>query len=186
MAVGFAWRGSWCGSPAARLRLTAVDGATGGRTVVSVPLTGGSPSCAASRAGSGYIVPGLIGGPESPVQPAPPAWVSLRATIELPATARGDEPVSYRIRLENTGDRPVTLSPCPAFSTLHWGNALSGGLQVIGGGGELPCGRVIVPAGVLQVPLTFDARQNPYGRGVVQVEWAMAGVPTAEGRVRIR
>lgn len=189
VTVGFAWRGSWCGSPADRLRLVAVAKPARARTVVTVPLKGRSPACAEPGRAPGYLVPGLVGRPDSPVQPPPPAWAALRATVELPRTAGGDEPVSYHVVLQNTGDRPVTLSPCPDYSTLIAGSVLASSHGAAGGlvateGGKLPCGRVLPPGGSLQVVLASS--YGPYAKGVVHIEWAMAGVPTATGQVRIR
>lgn len=191
VAVGFTWRGSWCGPAVAQLRLAAVAGVTGARALVTVPVTGPSPACMAGEASSGYIVPGLVGHPGSPVQPAPPAWAALRATIRLPAFARGDQPVSYRVLLQNTGNRPVTLSPCPHYSRVVAGRVQASthgaaGDLIAGDGGMLPCGRLLPPGGSLQVPLVLDASHGPFAPGVVRVEWAMAGVPTARGSLRIR
>lgn len=187
VAVGFAWRGSWCGPQATAVRLAAVANEAPIRTVVTVPLTGRPPQCKGN--GDSYIAPGLVGRPEAPVQPPPPAWAALQATVEMPPIAPPDEPVSYRVVLKNTGDRPVTLSPCPDYSLLVTGNVLasshgSAALSESMGGGKLPCGHVLPPGGSLQVPLVLDGSSGPY-RGVVRVEWAMAGVPTARGQVRI-
>lgn len=189
VAVGFGWRGSWCGAPAGRLRLAALGRSARARTLV-VPVTGSSPSC--DGQGSGYVVPGLVDRPDQPVQTAPPAWAVLHATVELPATARGDHFINYRVLLQNRGERPVTLSPCPDYSTSVSGAVLASphgaaGVQDSEVDGTLPCGRVLPPGGSLQVPLRIDGnRDGPYAPGQLRVQWAMAGVPTASGTVRIR
>lgn len=192
VTVGFAWRGSWCGPPAARLRMTV--GASP-KTAVVVPLAGRSPPCSSDTAAAGYVVPGLVGGTNDAVQTAPPAWAVLRATLELPPTARGDQDIRYRVLIRNTGTVPVALSPCPDFATLISGNVLASahgaaGYQIIGGygvpGDTLPCGRVLPAGASLKVPLRFDYEAGPYAPGVVRVEWAMAGVPTASSTVRVR
>lgn len=190
VGVGFAWRGSWCGPPARGVRLAAVALEAPIRTVVSVPLSGRPPSCQ-SRADSSYIAPGLVGRPDAPLQPPPPAWKELRATVELPPTAPSDEHVDYRVVLKNTGDRPVELTPCPSYSMLVSGNVLASsqgaaGLLETGDQGKVPCGRVLPPGGSLQLPLVLDVGMGPYARGVVDIEWAMAGVPTARAELRIR
>lgn len=189
VAVGFAWRGSWCGVPAAQLRLVALGRSARPRTLF-VPVTGSSPRCEGRS--TGYVVPGLVGRPDQPVQTAPPAWAALHAVLELPATARGDRSIGYRVLLQNRGTRPVTLSPCPDYSVLVSGAVLASGHVAAGWvvaehQGTLPCAHVLPPAGSLAVPLRIDGyRDGPYAPGRLQVQWSMAGVPIAAGMVNIR
>lgn len=190
--VGFAWRGSWCGPKPASVRLVAVAKPVQARTTVSLPLSGRPPACAKAAGSFGYIVPGLVGAPHAPVQTAPPAWGALRARLELPAsTAGSDERVSYRVVLHNAGNKPVTLSPCPYYSVVVAGRTQASshgaaGDMVGASGGMLPCGRLLPPGGSWSLPLVLDTSGGPFAPGVVRVEWAMAGVPTASGTVRIR
>lgn len=190
VVVGFAWRGSWCGVPATRLRLAAVAD-RGARADVTVPVTGRSPACSNGQGSSGYVAPGLVGRPGDPVQPAPPAWTALHATVELPAAAREDESIDFAVLLQNTGDRPVELSPCANYWMLVSGAVLASnqgaaGLLESGNQGKVPCGRALPPGGSLRLPLVLDVGSGPYAPGVVHVEWAMAGVPTARGELPIR
>lgn len=190
--VGFAWRGSWCGPQPASVRLVAVAEPVQARTTVSLPVSGRPPACAKPRDDSGYIVPGLVGRPDAPVQTPPPAWGALRATLELPAsTAGSDERVSYRVVLHNAGGDPVILSPCPHYSVVVAGRTQASshgaaGDTVGASGGMLPCGRLLPPGGSWSVRLVLNADYGPFAPGVVRVEWAMAGVPTATGALHIR
>lgn len=190
--VGFAWRGSWCGPTAARIRVVAVAKPVDARTTVSLPVSGRPPVCAKDRGNSGYIVPGLVGRAHAPVQTAPPAWGALRATLELPASTRGTaERVGYRVILHNAGAQPVILSPCPYYSVVVAGRVQASshgaaGDTVGASGGMLPCGRLLPPGGSWSVRLVLNADYGPFAPGVVRVEWAMAGVPTATGALHIR
>lgn len=188
VAVGFSWRGGWCGARAARARLTAVaagyPNAHAGAAVVEVPVVGSSPRCDPAALGSSYLVPGLVGGPGEAVITPPPAWAALRASLQLPADVAGTTVTTYRVQIRNTGPTPVTLSPCPDYAVLVSGN-VNGLLEETGGFGSLPCGRALAPRSVLLLSLHVNADVS-YTPGVVHLSWAMAGVPTATGTVRIR
>jgi hypothetical protein len=78
--VGFAWTGSYCGPPARSVEIPALP------AVIRVPLSGTSPAC--RKASTSQLIPGVVDRPNSPVEPAPRAWSSLRARLVLPKIVR--------------------------------------------------------------------------------------------------
>lgn len=190
VAVGFSWRGAWCGPAAARLRLTAVTAGywtpTIGATVVEIPVVGPSPRCDSGARRSSYLVPGLVGWPNDAVLTPPPAWRALRASLGLPSGPVHTMVTTYLVRLHNSGSSPVTLTPCPNYAVRTSGNLGAGGTGSGGTFGSLPCGQVLAPGGTLVLSLPVDTQEVSYTSGPVQIAWAMAGVPTTAGTVRIR
>ncbi len=188
--LGLAWRGSWCGPAVGAVRVPLAP--VRGRAVSSlvVPLTGPTPPCR-GRSDS-VVVRGVVGGPGAPVQTPPPAWSALRARLLLPSSTDGRTLTGIRVRLTNPTAAPIDLSPCPAYALRYTVSDNRRGINVSGDGSR-GCATMqsIVPAGgsvLLPVPpVTFHLGPYHALKGSrVKVDWAIAGVPTAMGYVRVR
>lgn len=177
--VGFAWRGAWCGPRAAAVWVSALPGP--GTPAVTVPLRGAVPAC--SPGGPSRLVAGVLGRPGEAVQSAPPAWGALVAQLQLPSRT-GNGVLRFRVRLRNTGTETVTLDPCPRYRLNTTGTS-AGGIDISSSEGSLPCGARLAPGGNAEFPVSYDLRGGDR-TGLLRLDWAMAGAPTASGTVRIR
>ena len=191
-AVGFAWRGSWCGAPARALRMPIRTGRTSGEAraaSVTVPLTGPPPPCR-GRSGS-QLVAGRLAAAGVPVQAPPPAWSALKAELLLPASTDVVPLRSFRVRLTNTGPTAVALSPCPQYDVLVEWNDPQGEFTSETSTHDSECGLpvTVLPAGgSAEFAVKGNAWERRHARGgsEVRVSWAIAGVPTAKGTVPMR
>jgi hypothetical protein len=186
LAIGFAWRGSWCGEPA-----TTVSVKRGGSTLV-VPLAGPSPSC--DGRSHSLLVDGYQGELGEPLQTAPASWSGLRAHLDVAGVTNGQSVTGVRLTLSNVSSNQIILSPCPAAgssitSLVVDGTDISGGPRDALGCPDQP--RVVPAHGVVNIPLAnLRYRQgdpSPAKPGsLVTVRLGIGGLPivTAHSRVR--
>lgn len=112
-AWGFGWFGSYCGAPP-RYVVMKVDQHGG---MLRVPLHGPTPTCAPSPSTSpeSMLTDGPAGAPHSPVQPAPPSYLSLSTSAQFVGTATNDQPAPVEVTITDHTDHPVVLDPCPLY-----------------------------------------------------------------------
>ncbi len=112
----------------------------------------------------------------------------LRVSLELPASVRDGDPVSFVAVLSNPTDADVPLDPCPSWGAAQ-GREDSDSSSYGSRSGRLPCDRVReVPAhGELRFSLSLpDVAAGQPGRhdaARTTVRWGIAGPAAAEGTV---
>jgi hypothetical protein len=190
VSVGFAWTGSYCGPAANSLTIPLLP------ATLRIRLVGASPTC---RSGNrSLLVSGIVDRPGAPVEPAPRAWLSLRARLVLPAVVKPG-PIPASVVLTNSAPAPVSLSgPCPTAAAgmvipLRPSSGVHGESEAAGSnGGDLCRVNMAVPAkSSLTVQLgklsaAPEDPRNPWWKGEkLTVEWGMAGVPMAQATATI-
>jgi hypothetical protein len=193
--VGFAWTGSYCGPPATSVEIPALP------AMLRIPLSGASPPC--QKVSNSRLIPGVEDSPGAPVEPAPHAWHTLRARLVLPAVVRPG-PIFASVVLTNSAAQPVSLvSPCPTYAVdvlipqvaipTAPAHNYDGDVQETGGAaGDLCSAGISVPArGSVTLKLRplatppEDSTSAWRKGGQLSLEWAMAGVPTAQATALI-
>lgn len=180
VAMGFAWRGSWCSTRTIRVAVplgTTEANAGHGLQSLHVPLTGPTPACHGQTAAT--VVPGLLDRQGQPVQNGSPQWRRLRISIALasngtPATAT----------LHNTGNRTVTMAPCPTYTVFTHTNEADGSMTESAWTEPLDCAGptvTIPPHSSVRYQLSTPPSDlaTPVLGPHTGVEFAIAGVPTA-------
>jgi hypothetical protein len=185
VSIGFAWSGSFCGTAPA-IEMPALP------EVVRIPIQGATPEC--DKAKAGRLIPGVVGYPGQPVEPAPADWQALRARLNLPSHV-SEGPISMSVTITNPSDKTISLAaPCPAYTIIlsfstETGRGLAGASAVVGSGGNLCDTALELGPGqsVTQpIPDTSYARESPWKVGSqLTAQWAMAGVPTATATAEI-
>jgi len=200
-AWGFAWRGSWCGPPAAYVVVpmqdTPISPAALPRSygLLVVPLTGPQLGCQGQSHSN--LVRGVPGGVDAPVQSPPGEWTQgLRVSLSVPPNAASNGVIDGIIAvIRNHSSAPISLSPCPYYE-LDTGETDRRGSERDSGRAALtPCDTsTVVPAnGELRfaLPPTEYGGGSPLGNGgaasgsQVQIAFAIAGVPTATATTRV-
>lgn len=198
-AWGFAWTGTFCGEPAAAVVLPLSPRVGEPATErVTAALTGPSPRCTQGLVGSTFQ-PGVPGGPTDPVLPVPADWSALRLNVLDSGASTVAALTGLRLRVTNTGDADVLLTPCVAYSGVVSGPVLDQGsagpagypATELGTGGRIACGPepLVVPAGSsVQVRLAdVDLTNSGFVAGTkVAVKIAIASIPTAITTVILR
>lgn len=182
---GFAWRGSWCGAPAAYVRIELRHG-----RYIRAPISGPQPACDPANSEAPLVERGIPAFPGQPVQPAPLEWSKLTASLQVPTTIDGTMLAGAVVTLTNTSDTSVALDPCPLFSVLVKNRRGDGGdaafdrrLDCVA-----PASSVVPAEGALQVDLpAMNIYRNDYGRAAqnVLVTFSMAGVPVTTAQTRL-
>jgi hypothetical protein len=178
---GFAWLGSYCGTPARAIEIPLHHA---GQASLRVPLNGPQPGCNPAT-GPSTLIDGIAGAPGQPVQPPRPDYSSLRLTGQIePGTTSGQlAPIDLTLR--TTGSAPVTLDPCPAYAGRDDATARSGGFGDPISSGYLPCtnhAAVIRPGHPLHWTIPATSLLQTPGTGAipgttVYVQLGIAGVP---------
>lgn len=167
------WSGACTQLPAAG-RLQGLD--------VPVAVTGTPPDCGpgAARLDLG---PAHQAGKPGAVVPADRR--ALRVDVDLPEDP-SPASVDYLVHLTNTGDRPVSLRPCPTYSYLVMLDPGGGS----GDRGRLPCEQLpdtLAPHQRVDLQLTTQlfATTDP-GPHQLTVTWSIAGTPPGTARATVR
>jgi hypothetical protein len=178
---GFAWLGSYCGTPARAIEIPLHHA---GQASLRVPLHGPQPACEPAT-GASTLIDGIAGAPGQPVQPPRPDYSSLRLTGHIePGTTSGRlAPIDLTLRI--IGSAPVTLDPCPAYAGRDDATARSGGFSDPISSGYLPCtshAAVIRPGHPLHWTIPATSLLQTPGTGAipgttVYVQLGIAGVP---------
>jgi hypothetical protein len=197
---GFSWSGSWCGPAARSIVLRMNDPHTDSlRPIGAVHATLSGPQPACQGASSSTLTAGAAGLPSEPVLPPPTAWSGLTAHLEVAPTTDGNELTHLVATLRNSTDRAISLDPCPSYAmefTSHisgFGNKpTTAGVEENGSNGSFGCRQpaMVVPAnGELAIHLpdrAYDAGTSATPHSIVTIRFAIAGVPTAIARSRVR
>ena len=187
--MGFAWSGSYCGPPAKNVALT-----IGGNNFLVIALSGPSPSCMSGH-GDSVLVPGVVGGLDTAVEPPPVAWKALTAKVVLPKSVL-QVPIPLTVVLTNTGRTPVSLvSPCANYVTNTRIDVGFISTEIGGSPGDL-CGSpltvlpgkpVTLRLPSLAFPTFSDTPRTHVSSGdPVTVTWSIAGVPPATATTHVR
>jgi hypothetical protein len=199
-AWGFAWRGSWCGAPAAFVvvplqddRATAVAPHSYGQLVV--PVTGPQLGCRGQS--QSQLVPGVSGGLDTPVQSPPEQWSQgLEVSLTVPTDAASNGKINgITAVIRNHTGTAISLYPCPYYE-LDTGESDPRGSERDSGRAALtPCNSAtVVPAhGELSfsLPPTDYGGGSPLGHGgaspgsLVHMWFAIAGLPTTTATTHV-
>ncbi len=188
VAVGFSWTGSYCGHRPVNVQIPALPAA------IRIALDGPAPTCA--HGNDSRLTPGVVSGPQAPVEPAPTAWTALRARLVIPKTVH-EGPVPLSVVLTTTGTTDVSLAaPCPEYIvTISHPDVAGrgfggGGDEFTGDFGDLCSRTIVVHPGhplTLAIPSVHYTPEAPWEiGGTFLAQWAIAGVPTASASATIR
>ncbi|MCA1712440.1 MAG: hypothetical protein LC789_12690 [Actinobacteria bacterium] len=130
-----------------------------------------------------------IGLPHSSDEPAalvPVDRQSLQVSLDVPAQATESDAVSFLVHLKNPTDKPISLTPCPAYG-LVVGRADSEGSSTSGRTGHLNCREApaaVAPGQELSFEMLADdpAAGQPGAHDATQlrVMWGISGPANAE------
>jgi hypothetical protein len=181
-AWGFAWYGSSCGPRAAAIEIQTRDGEP-----IRAPLRGPQPSCT-DRHGS-FLVDGVAGGSEEPVQAARPGFTDLQLSASMARGTTQFQLAPIRMTLRTVGTTPVPLDPCPSYGGDYFARARSGGFGTGLPSGYLPCTQQM-PSVRPGHPVHFtipaaDFDEDATRRSVVHVRAGIAGVPVVQLSVTV-
>jgi hypothetical protein len=184
-ALGFTWRGSWCGQPAAAVQLHINGGE------IRIPLSGPQPRCDGTS--SAELIPGVLGSGQQPisaVQGPPPEWGSLITAVTAAQFISDTHLGVLDVVLLNRTSRPIALTPTPTYLV---------GLMDTNGEGTagiaerpLPrrlAGKVVPPHRWIEFSLPAIRFDDPgiYPRnGVLRVDFSFAGAPDAATYTTLR
>jgi hypothetical protein len=196
---GFSWTGSWCGAAAASVVLPTYDPSTDSLLPVGhvrARLSGPQPACQGTSHST--LTAGAAGLPTEPVLPPPAAWSGLTARLHVARVTDGNELTQLVATLRNSTDRPIALDPCPSY-TMEFISHITGfgkkpttGTEVNGANGSFGCRQpaTVVPANgevAFHLPdRADDAGTSAIPHSTVTIRFAIAGVPTATARSRVR
>jgi hypothetical protein len=133
------------------------------------------------------LTDGPVGAPGSPVQPAPPSYLSLTTSARFIASTTDTQPEPVEVTISDTSAQPVTLVPCPLYA-LRTEDYVGGQLRTStsSGGGSPGCTSTTLTVTPAQ-PVTFRISRRAFSRFpappkgstfVVYVD--LAGMPTAQ------
>jgi hypothetical protein len=186
-AWGFGWFGSYCG---VRPRWVVMKLQQHGGEL-RVPYDGPTPQCPTDAATptASTLTDGPAGAADSPVQPAPPSFLSLTTSAQFIGSTTDAQPAPVEVTISDTGAQPVALNPCPLYvlrTEVYVDDQLR--RSASGGGGSPGCKHAQVTV-MSDQPISFRIsrrviRQSgfadtPTGSTfVVYVD--LAGMPTAQ------
>jgi hypothetical protein len=178
---GFAWLGSYCGTPARAIEIPLHHA---GQASLHVQLRGPQPGCEPTTRTS-TLIDGVAGSPGQPVQPPRPEYSSLRLTGQIEPGTTHSQLAPIDLTLRTTGTTPVTLDPCPAYAGRDYATARSGGFGDPISSRYLPCtlhAAVVRPGHPLHWTIPATSLLQTPGTGAipgttVYVQVGIAGVP---------
>jgi len=179
--AGFSWSGSWCGPPAAAVRVRMGPG------YLDVPLTGPQPTCQGTS--NSQLVAGVIGNIGQAVQPPPAAWADLSINFAIGPNLTHSALSGMAITFQNSTSVPIYLSPTPTYildyQDVHGDGSSTGGVVLTRPGQQL----VVRARSTLTVHLPdtpVSVRDTFAPNSTITVLVTIAGMPSARAQTVVR